>query len=316
MPTTIEKLSYLASITRFRRISEKLYVEGDKIYQDAGINFKASWFPVYYILALSENPMTVMQIAHQIDFSHITVKNVIRELEMAEYVTVISNPADKRSKLISLSIRGQKIIYRLKPIWISISTSLKRVFQTGHPDFMNILDRIDRQIEKIPFKLEAKVGDSDFISVIDYKPGLNKHFYELAGPWLAGEIDGQLEEEGGITLQAPDDKHFREGGFIFFARYKKQIVGFVALKRLDDNSFELNRLYIHPIYRHLGIDTRLIERCISRCMENEAMELWHQTSLNLPEAHQIYFSLGFIEKEAPSQMTVLEQTEKILCLEL
>ena len=98
MASISTKLSYLIGITRFRRISEKLYVGGDKVYREAGINFKASWFPVYYVLALAEDPITVMQIAQQIDFSHISVKNVLRELEQFEYVEIISNPDDGRSK--------------------------------------------------------------------------------------------------------------------------------------------------------------------------------------------------------------------------
>lgn len=310
-----EKLGYLAGVTRFRRISEKLYVDGDKLYKEAGIHFKASWFPVYYVLALSESPMTVLQISEQIDFSHITVKNVLRELEQEELVTIEGNPADKRSKLVFLSPQGQKFIYRLKPLWMSFSMALKKVFQTGHPDFLNILNRIDQQIEKKPINIMAGQQELESVLVIDYNPGLDKHFHELAGPWLTEELDGQLKEEDGIALQTPDEAHFMNGGFLFYAMYKEQIVGFVALKRLDDNAFELNRLYINPNYRKLGIDNLLIERCISRCSENKALELWLQTSISKTEAHKIYDSLGFVDKAAPSQLVVQEQTKKVMCFE-
>ena len=316
MSSTIAKLNYLAGVTRFRRISEKLYVDGDKIYIEAGINFKASWFPVYYVLALAEAPLTVMQIADQIDFSHITVKNVIRELEKEEYISVVSNPSDKRSKLVSLSSKGQKLIYRLKPLWLAFSITLKKIFQTGHPDFMNILNRIDHQIEMNPINNMIAQQEIESVVVVDYMPGLNKHFHELAGPWLTEEANGQLKEQDGIALQNPDEAHFMEGGFLFYARYKDQIVGFVALKRLDDFAFEFTKLYINPNYRNFGIDTLLIERCICRCMENEATELWHQTTNDIPKAHKIYYELGFTEKEAPPKMQVMEQTEIIMCLDL
>ena len=121
MSGTISILGYLAVTTRFRRISEKLYVDGDKIYREAGIHFKASWFPVYYVLALSDDPLTVMQIAGQIDFSHITVKNVIRELEQAELVSILPNPVDKRSKLVSLSVKD--FLFNSAENDISIRTS-------------------------------------------------------------------------------------------------------------------------------------------------------------------------------------------------
>ena len=316
MASAYEILGYLAGATRFRRISEKLYVDGDKVYKEAGIQFKASWFPVYYVLALSESPMTVLQIAEQIDFSHITVKNVLRELEKEELVSIELNPVDKRSKLVSLSLKGQKLIYRLKPLWITVSTALKKVFQAGHPDFMNILNRIDRQIEENPISLMVAQQEMNAVVVVDYKPGLNKHFHELAGPWLTEELNGKLKEEDGIALPNPNEKHFTEGGFLFYAKYKEQIVGFVALKRLDDNTFEFSNLYIHPNYKNLGIENPLIERCISRCIENEANELWLQTSIRKTEAQLVYEALSFVDKAPHPGMKLQEETKKAMCLEL
>jgi DNA-binding MarR family transcriptional regulator/N-acetylglutamate synthase-like GNAT family acetyltransferase len=316
MSSAFEILGYLAGATRFRRISEKLYVDGDKIYKEAGVQFKASWFPVYYVLALAESPMTVLQIAEQIDFSHITVKNVLRELEKVELVSIEINPADKRSKLVSLSLKGQKLIYRLKPLWISFSTALKKVFQAGHPDFMNILNRIDHLIEENPINLMVAQQETESVVVVDYSPGISKHFHELAGPWLTEELNGQLKEEDGIELQNPDEAHFIEGGFLFYAKYKDQIVGFVALKRLDDKAFEFASLYINPNYRNLGIDTLLIERCISRCMENEADELWLQTSISKTEVQILYDAIGFVDKTPHTGMMLQELTKKAMCLEL
>jgi DNA-binding MarR family transcriptional regulator/N-acetylglutamate synthase-like GNAT family acetyltransferase len=316
MSSTAAKLSYLAGVTRFRRISEKLYIDGDKVYSEAGIKFKASWFSVYYVLAITDSPLTIMQISEQIDFTHITVKNVIRELEEEELVSVTPNPSDKRSKLVSLSTKGQKQIYRLKPLWISYSTALKNIFQIGHPDFMNILQRIDNQIEISSIQQIIEHPDPESIIVIDYRPGLDKHFHELAGPWLTGEANGILEEEDGIALQKPEEAHFMEGGFIFYAMYKDQIVGFAALKRLTDYSFECSSLFVNPNYRNNGIDIRLIERCICRSLENQASELWIQISVNTPELLDSYQKLGFEEKDTPSQIQVLEQTQKVMCLDL
>lgn len=316
MSSTIDILGYLAGATRFRRLSERFYSDGDKVYKEAGIKFKASWFPVYYVLAVAESPLTILQIAEKIDFTHITVKNVLRELELEELVTIEPNPADKRSKLASLSRKGQKLIYRLKPLWLSFAAALKNIFQSGHPDFLNILNRIDRKIEEDPINIMVAQKESLSVSVVDYKPGLEKHFHELAGPWLTEEVDGRLKEEDGITLQNPDEAHFLEGGFYFYALHKEQIVGFAALKRLDSDSLELTELYINPNYRHIGIDLKLIERCISRCMENEAREFWVQTSMEAPDIYAIYLALGFIERAKPVKLNVLEETKKVMCLDL
>lgn len=316
MSSTIEKLGYLAGATRFRRISEKLYSDGDKVYREAGIPFKASWFPVYYVLALSESPLTILQIAEQIDFSHITVKNVLRELEKSELVHIEINPNDKRSRLVSLSVKGQKLIYRLKPIWISFASALQNIFQSGHPDFMNTLDRIDQQIQRYPIHRRISERERDPIVVLDYKPELNQHFHDLAGPWLTEELNGQLKEENGITMEEPEADHFMDGGFYFYASYKDQIVGKVSLKRLDSHAFEFNQPYIHPNYRKFKIDRVFLERCISRCIENQARELWVQTSIRKSDTYELFRSMGFEDSKAHPEMKVHEQTKRVMLLKL
>jgi DNA-binding MarR family transcriptional regulator len=316
MSSTIEKLGYLAVATRFRSISEKLYVDGDKIYQEAGILFKASWFPVYYVLALAESPLTILQISEQIDFSHITVKNVLRELMTEELVNIETNPADRRSKLVSLSIKGQKLIYRLKPIWIAFATALKKKFQSGHPDFINILKRIDQQIEATPIYKMVIEPEADAVAILDYSPGLKKQFHELAGQRLAEEHTDLLKEEDGMALENPSETHFMKGGFYFYARFRDKIVGFEALKRVDDQAFEFTQPHIHPSYRKLDIEKKLLERSISRCNENQARELWIQTSVKKTEGYEIYKILGFMDEIAHPKMVIHDHTKRIMCLKL
>jgi len=316
MSSTIEKLGYLAGATHFRRISEKLYVGGDQVYKDAGLHFKASWFPVYYVLALSESPLSILQIAEKIDFSHITVKNVLRELDTAEYVTIETNPADKRSKLVSLSTKGHKLIYRLKPVWLSIASVLKNIFQSGHPDFLNILNRIDHHIETNPINKLVTEPEADSVVVLDYKPGLSQHFHELAGPWLTEEVDGQLKEEDGISLEDPDPEHLMNCGFYFYARYREKIVGFVALKRLDDKAFEFTQPFIHPNYRKLKIEKTMLERCISRGFENQASELFIQTYIRKTAAYELFLSFGFEDCKAHPKMEIHEQTKRVMSLNI
>ncbi len=316
MTDKLKDLGHLAGATRFRRISEKLYVDGDKIYKEAKINFKASWFSVFYVLAKSDQPLAIMEIANQIDFSHISVKNVLRELEKEDLVQLEINPADRRSKLAQLSGKGIGLLKELEPLWLSFTKALKDLFDSGHPDLMNILDRIDRSSHILPINERVHSQDSEAISIIDYRPSLKQKFYDLAAPWLESVLNGQLEEEDEFTLSHPDKAYLETGGFLFFAKYKKEIAGCVVLKRLDETSFEFAKLFIDPKYRKMGIATTLIERCITRGKENEADTLWLQTTMSMPQAHRLYYKLGFDDRPAPPAMTVLNRTEKIMCKSL
>ena len=111
------KLGYLAGATRFRRISDKLYIDGNKLYEQEGVRFKASWFSVYYALSQTDKPLSISDLAGIIGFSHITVKNIVREMDVAKLVNIQPNPDDKRSKRILLSDEGRAQLPQLTELW-------------------------------------------------------------------------------------------------------------------------------------------------------------------------------------------------------
>ncbi len=316
MNDIIDKLGYLAGGSRFRRIYEKLQIGGDKVYKDRGIAFKSSWFPVFYVLAYSDKPKTIMEITGQIAFTHITVKNIINELSSNGLLVINPNPNDKRSKLISLSSNGISLLEELEPLWEQFSNTLRIILSTGHPDIINILKRIDNNLTNTPLNEQVLHAVENTTVIVDYNPELKEYFYHLAGHWLYAHLKGNLEDEDIFTLHNPDKAYLEKGGFLFFAKHNDQIVGCVALKRLAEDSFEFAKLFVDPRFRNLGIATSLIERCISRCKENTANKLWLQTDMSMKPAHRIYYNMGFTENEPPSEMQVLERTEMIMSIEL
>lgn len=111
------KLGYLAEATRFRRISDKLYLDGNKLYEQASVRFKASWFSVYYALSIAKAPLMVSDLARIIGFSHITVKNIVREMDAEHLVQVRPDAMDRRAKCITLSEYGKNQSPRLNALW-------------------------------------------------------------------------------------------------------------------------------------------------------------------------------------------------------
>ncbi len=317
MTDTVSKLGYLAGATRFRRIGEKLQSEGDRLYSELNIDFKASWFATYFTLLQSNKPLTVQDISSAIGFTHITVKNIVRELEEHGIVKITANPGDARSKHVVLTTKGKSIYPKLGPVWQSISKTLEQLLTAGHPDLINIISRIENEMGKKPLAERVKdVANYSPVLVVDFKPSLKKHFYDLAGNWLLRMLGGKLEKEDEFALKNPEDAYLAKGGFVFFALHKNIVVGCVALKRLSETSFEFCKLYIDPEVRKMGIATKLIERCITRCKENNASELWLQTTNELKEAHRLYYKLGFEDKKAPKEMDVLKRTQKIMYVNL
>lgn len=108
-----------------------------------------------------------------------------------------------------------------------------------------------------------------------------------------GLLHGNLEEEDKFTLTHPAEAYLLQGGFVFFAEYKGEIVGCVALKRLDEKRFEFAKLVVRENARHIGVATKLVEQCIMRCRENGAGGLWLQTTNALVPVHKLYYKMGF-----------------------
>ena len=316
MEDILIKLGYLAGATRFRRISEKMYIDGDKLYSDAGIKFRASWFSVYYVLSKTDAPLKVTEIAGQIDFTHITVKNILRQLEGEGLVLIKSNLEDKRSKLVTLSPKGKRLKKELESLWVRISDALKDVFISGHPDISNILSRIENELVKVPVNRRILNPGKDGIDILDYKPSFKKYFNQLVAPWLMSLSNGELKEDEKFLLDNPDKEIIEKGGFIFFAEYKSEIVGCVTLRRLAEETLELENLVTHPNYRNLGIETKLIERAITRCKENNIEKLWFQTGIISEKELEFYYKLGFKDSEPAEQMVVMPVTKKNMRIDL
>src|SRR5581483_2597148 len=120
---------------------------------------------------------------------------------------------DNRSKQMELSVKGQKLFGRLQKIWLSFSDALKHLLDSGHPDFLNIISRIDKESSNNPINEKVKqLKQLNQIRILDYKPSLKRYFYKLAGYWLLGVLKGKLEEEDKFTLHNPDKAYLEAGG--------------------------------------------------------------------------------------------------------
>ena len=125
------------------------------MYSEFNIDFKASWFATYYTLLQANAPLTMQDIASAIGFTHITVKNIVRELQEHGLVTITANPNDARSKHVQLTTKGKTLYNKLAPVWKSVSKALEQLLTSGHPDLINMLGRIEEEMEKI---LEVMAG--------------------------------------------------------------------------------------------------------------------------------------------------------------
>ncbi len=118
------------------------------------------------------------------------------------------------------------------------------------------------------------------------------------------ELFKEYEESLGFDLSFQDfEKELAElpgeysppGGRLMLAVQGEEVVGCVALRKIEDGICEMKRLYIRPNFRRKGIGRQLAEKIISEARKIGYTHMRLDTISSMKEANTLYESLGFKE---------------------
>jgi DNA-binding MarR family transcriptional regulator/GNAT superfamily N-acetyltransferase len=304
----LEELGYLSIGSQMRRIYEKLQNEADKIYRNADIEFKSSWFPVYYVLLKSNRTLGVMEITEKISYTRITVKNVVRDMEKMNYVQIHSNPIDSRSKLISLTTKGEHLAQKLEKVWTIIQAELEKIFGIENGNFLAQLKVINERInqtsiERVVLKKYHNYGVRN----------AKKEEFERIGELLVEvysalkgfpKIDEQseyydmLRNVGALTqnpnieiLVAVSELGHIGGAVVYFNDMKDYGSGGTATQEKNACGFRL--LGVDANTRGYGLGKILTKYCIEKGLKSTSKTMVIHTTNSMKLAWGMYERLGF-----------------------
>lgn len=119
-------------------------------------------------------------------------------------------------------------------------------------------------------------------------------FSEVAD--LVAELDADLTVRyggGGDPVHAPAAEFDGPGGQMLVASVAGEPVGCVGLRRIDDRTAELKRMYVRPHARGRGIARALLAACEREAIELGYQQLWLETGTMQPEAVTLYLTSGY-----------------------
>ena len=131
------------------------------------------------------------------------------------------------------------------------------------------------------------------IEIIPFTDNLAINFAELNKAWLKKYFEVEPKDEQ--MLGNPQKYYIEEGGFIYFAMYKGEIAGTIALLKVNETIFELSKMAVDEKFQRKNIGNKLIAYCLEEAkrLNLEKIILYSNTTLG-PAIH-LYEKFGFRE---------------------
>lgn len=135
-----QSLGCLVLGSRLRRLSEAFLAEINRAYQNEGIDFDASWFPVFYLLSKND-ALSIKELSEQIEVSHPAASQLITNLKNRGLVTSATCADDGRRQLVTLTDTGRKLLEQILPMWEAITQAMTGLIDSD-PESKQLLPAI------------------------------------------------------------------------------------------------------------------------------------------------------------------------------
>ena len=133
------------------------------------------------------------------------------------------------------------------------------------------------------------------MEIIAYQPQYAKDFKDLNIAWL--EKYFWVEPHDEEVLGNPEKYIINPGGNIFFVKDAEEIIGCVALMKMEEGIFELTKMAITPEYQGKKLGQKLMQHTLDFAKNQGWDHLIIYSNRKLENAIFIYKKYGF--KEIP-----------------
>lgn len=292
--------------TRMRRLQEMLTADADRIYEEAGLNFRASYF--YAIYTLSEyGSMPIREIARLAGFSHSAVSQTVKRLA-GEGIVETTAMEDGRQKCVQLTDAGRALVEDARPIWHDLEAINTKA---GASKLLAGIDAMEQAYgekslyDRVKERQAARAKPPQAFDLVPYDARYAQAFYDLNIWWLREYFEVEPIDEK--VLSDPEQHILAKGGEIFFTLIDGKPVGTVAMKLQAPGVFELTKLAVDPTVQQGGMGRALCQMVIDRFRARGGSKLFLETNTLLEPAIKLYKRLNF-HKMAPPEPSPYERS--------
>lgn len=139
----------------------------------------------------------------------------------------------------------------------------------------------------------------------EYKPEYRNFFEQLNKAWLNEYFS--VEPLDKWVLEQPEQAILNDGGKIYFVKYQGEIIGTVALKKMESDVYELTKMAVDKQHRGIGAGRFICSAAVQMAKELKAASLVLYSQTSLKPAVSLYRKLGF--REVPLERGKYERAD-------
>lgn len=298
---SIEDLGELFLGTRLKRLSDTLYDEVDKIYASLDIQLSSRITSLLFLLH-QHGDASITELADALGITHPAVNQMSKKLITWDYVSNKPHPKDDRKRLLTLTKTGQQLIDRLIPIWQELRGCLDEMLSSTEHSLLASISNLEQQNKSATVServlARQKLRAADDVTIEPFKPEYANDFKRLNVEWL--EKYFYVEQYDNMVLSDPQTHIIDKGGSIYFAIYKGDVIGTVALMKDEQQRVELTKMAVTEKYQGLKVGKKLMLFAIEKFKSSSATLLFLESNKRLTPAITLYEKMGFKHKPSPT----------------
>ena len=291
----IDSLGYLALGSRLRRLSDRLMRDAALAYESQQLEFEPRWFPVYYLVLKSDQPIAVTEIARRLGVTHPAVVQIVKDMSREGVILTDEGKDDRRQRLVTLSEKGKRMAPRLEQLLDDIRHATGEFARDSSLDLIAICETLESALTThgVFDRVQERVKTRQLaaVRILDYRAAFRPLFRSLNEEWLRKYFT--LEPHDLELLSDPERHIIAPGGAIFFAELDGEILGTCALIAREPRVFELAKMAVTERAQGQQIGRRLATAAIARARAMHADAVVLESSSKLEAALALYEKLGF-----------------------
>jgi DNA-binding MarR family transcriptional regulator/RimJ/RimL family protein N-acetyltransferase len=282
MPAVIEGGAHTATLRQFNRTYTQRVGALDDSFLGLGWPLGASRL----IFEIGGSATTVRDLRERLDLDSGYLSRLLRRLTRAGVVEVVTDPADRRRRLVSLTAEGRRMRRELDRRSEERAAALiEPLTDRQRERLTEALATADLLVRAATVRLRTVTPDDPAAAA-----ATGRYFAELDARFPGGFDSGDAADRDLAAMSAP-------AGLFVVATSAGEPVACGGLQPLGDGVGEIKRMWVDPAWRGAGLGARML-----RHLEDRARELGHRrvvldTNGTLVEAIAMYRRTGYEEVE-------------------